>query len=59
MGQEKHGTGETWDRRNIWDRREQRCSEETWDMSNVGQEKHGTGETRDRRSMEQEKLETG
>ena len=50
---EKHGTGETRDRRNV--EQEKRSTGGTQDRSNVGQNKHVTGETWGRRNMEQEK----
>ena len=54
---EKHGTGETRDRRNV--EQEKRSTGGTQDRSNVGQNKHVTGETWGRRNMEQEKRGTG
>ena len=55
MGQEKRGTEEAWNRRNL------RQDRKTLDRRKMGQEqrgtaeKHGTGETWDRRNKEQEK----
>ena len=64
MGMERHGTGETWDWRNMglekrWTREtDTRSRRNRWDRRNVGQKKRSTGETGYRRNVGQENHRT-
>ena len=55
MGQEKRGTEETWDWRNVGQEKSRTRETDTGCRRNVGQKKRGTEETWDWRNVGQEK----